>query len=92
MTRTAQAKRWVRTHATGNRQRARNWLNRRAIKRGKSPLPERLARPVRSSVPVYRNRVNRATGRPHRDDRRLGRAKDRSLAQRASRGRQGRSR
>lgn len=75
-----------RLRMTGNRQRYRNWLNRRAMRRGKSPLPERLARPVRSSVPVYRNRVNPATGRPRRDDKQIGRVKDRSLA-RMARGR-----
>lgn len=63
--------------------RYRNWLNRRAIIRGRSPLPERLTRPLRSSLPVYRNRVSPATGRPRRDDRQLGKTMDRSLAQRA---------
>lgn len=73
-------RRWFRLHATGNRQRCRNWLNRRAMRRGKSPLPERITRPVRSSAPLYRNRVNPGTGRPHRDDRQIGRVQDRSLA------------
>ena len=76
--RESRAKRWVRRHATGNRQRVRNWLNRRAVTRGRSPLPERLTRPVRSSLPGYRNRVNPATGCPRRDDRQLGKARDRS--------------
>jgi hypothetical protein len=65
---------------SGWRQQHRNWLNRRAIERGRSPLPERATRGLRSSLPVYRNRVNTATGRPHRDDREIGRVSDASLA------------
>lgn len=80
MSRMARARRWLSLHLTGNRQRYRNWLNRRALLRGKSPLPERLTRPVRSSLPVYRQRVNPATGRPRRDDREIGRVTDRELA------------
>jgi hypothetical protein len=90
--RATRIKRRLRYYATGNRQRYRNWLNRRAVTRGKSPLPERLTRPLRSSAPVYRNRVNRATGRPHRDDRELGKSMDRSLAARTGRLRERRSR
>jgi hypothetical protein len=32
-------------------------------------------------MPVYRNRINPATGRPHRDDKQLGRTQDQALAQ-----------
>ena len=74
---------WYRTAGNrihGGRQGYRNWLNRRAVLRGRSPLPERLTRPVRSSLPVYRDRINPATGRPHRDDRALGRTSDASLS------------
>jgi hypothetical protein len=67
--RTERVKRWVRLHATGNRQRARNWMNRRAIQRGRSPLPDRVTRAVGSRTPVYRNRTNPATGRPRWTDR-----------------------
>jgi hypothetical protein len=67
--RTQRVKRWVRLHATGNRQRARNWLNRRARARGKAPLPDRITRAVGSRVPVYRDRISPATGRPRWTDR-----------------------
>ena len=80
MSRTARAKRWLRLHLTGNRQRYRNWLNRRTRARGKTPLPDRVTRAAGSRVPGYRNRVNPATGRPRRDDRVIGRVKDQSLA------------
>jgi hypothetical protein len=69
MSRTARAKRWLRLHLTGNRQRYRNWLNRRARARGKTPLPDRVTRGAGSRVPGYRNRVNPATGRPRWTDR-----------------------
>lgn len=52
----------------GTRQQYRNWLNGRAHARGKAPLPDRATRAVGSRTPVYRNRVNPATGRPRRDD------------------------
>ena len=63
------ARRWVRLHATGNRQRVRNWLNRRAVARGRTPLPDRITRGAASRIPGYRNRVNPATGRPRWTDR-----------------------
>jgi hypothetical protein len=69
MSRTARARRWLRLHLTGNRQRYRNWLNRRARARGKAPLPDRVTRGAGSRTPVYRNRVNPATGRPRWTDR-----------------------
>jgi hypothetical protein len=58
----------------------RNWLSRRAWERGKTPLPDRIARQFTSRLPVYRNRINRGTGRPHRDDLTLGRSADRAMA------------
>ena len=64
----------------GTRTQYRNWLNRRAWQRGKTPLPDRIARQFTSRMPVYRNRINRATGRPRRDDLQLGRSGDRSMA------------
>jgi hypothetical protein len=63
-----------------NRTRFRNWMNRRAWQRGKTPLPDRIARQFTARMPVYRNRINRATGRPHRDDLWMGRRGDRSMA------------
>jgi hypothetical protein len=84
-------RRWARLHATGNRQRIRNWLNRRALDRGRAPLPDRMTRPL-SSLPVYRNRVNPATGRPRRDDGRINQLIDRDLARRAPQRSRGRSR
>lgn len=69
----------LRNGVAGNRQRYRNWLNRRAWERGKVPLPDRATRRF-SSLPVYRNRVNPATGRPRHDDRQLGRTQDRAMA------------
>ena len=53
MSRTARAKRWLRLHLTGNRQRYRNWLNRRARARGKSPLPDRVTQAAGSRVPEH---------------------------------------
>jgi len=89
--------RWTRLHATGNRTRISNWRNRRTIDRGRRPRTTQAADVVRSRVPVYQDRVNPATGRPHRDDALLGRTSDRSLARmaparRADRAVRGRSR
>lgn len=72
-------KRTVRLRLTGNRTRYRNWLSSRAWQRGKTPLPDRIARRF-SNLPVYRNRINRATGRPHRYDKQIGALRDRTLA------------
>lgn len=80
MSRTARAKRWLRLHLTGNRQRYRNWLNRRARARGKAPLADRATRGAGSRMPGYRNRVNPATGRPRRDDRQSSPVKDQAPA------------
>ena len=52
----------------GTRQQYRNWLNRRAIARGKGPLPGRVTSAIGSRTPVYRNRINPATGRRRRDE------------------------
>ena len=65
---------------SGSRTQYRNWLNRRAWARGKTPLPDRIARQFTARTPVYRNRINRGTGRPHRDDLSIGRTGDRGMA------------
>jgi hypothetical protein len=46
----------------------RNWRNRRFLQTGKGFWLEHHTRRLRSSLPVYRDRINRATGRPRRDD------------------------
>ena len=69
-----------------------NWRNQRTLERGRRPRTTQGADAVRSSVPVYRNRINPATGRTHRDDRSLGRTTDRSLARMAPARRAGRGR
>jgi hypothetical protein len=61
-----------------------NARNQRTHERGRRPRTTQAADAIRSSVPFYRNRINRGTGRPHRDDRDLGRTADRGLAQMAS--------
>lgn len=61
--------------------RYRNWLSRRAWERCKVPLPDRITRRL-GSLPGYRNRINRATGRPHRDDMAIGAVQDRAMARR----------
>lgn len=58
----------------------RNYRNRRFLQTGKGFWLERHTRGLRSSLPVYRNRVNRATGRPRRDDAELYRRMDASAA------------
>jgi hypothetical protein len=78
-------------HVQGGRTRLSNWRNRKALERGRRDIPARVADQVRSRTPVVRDRVNRATGRPHRDDARMGRLSDQSLARQA-RVRSGRSR
>lgn len=60
-----------------------NWRNRRTIERGRRPRTTQAADQVRSRAPLYRDRVNPATGRPHRDDALLGRTSDRALARMA---------
>ncbi len=57
-----------------------NWRNRKAWERGKRDVPARVGDQVRSRTPVVRDRINRATGRPHRDDRSMGQASDRTLS------------
>jgi hypothetical protein len=66
---------------SGTRTRYRNWLNRRAWERGKTPLTSRIARQFTSRMPVYRNRINRGTGSPRRDDLSIGRTGDRAMAE-----------
>ena len=60
-----------------------NWRNQRTIDRGRRPRTTQAADTIRSSVPVYRDRIDTGTGRPHRDDRDLGRTSDQSLARMA---------
>jgi hypothetical protein len=57
-----------------------NARNRRAVARGRRPLMERAGSRIAAKMPLYRNRINRATGRPHRDDAAHGRLTDQSLA------------
>ena len=59
---------------------ARNRRNRRFLETGKGHRAERATRAVRSSVPVYRDRINPATGRPRRDDREIYRRRDEQFA------------
>jgi len=66
-------------HIQTVRGRLSNARNLRDIQRGRRDLPRRAADQVRSRTPVYRNRINRATGRPHRDDRDMGRSSDKTL-------------
>jgi hypothetical protein len=81
----------------GARQGFSNWRNQCTLDRGKRDLPARAGDQVRSRTPVLRSRINRGTGRPHRDDRDMGRLSDQSLARmapvrRADRASRGRSR
>jgi hypothetical protein len=66
--------------ASGWRIQASNWRHRRAMVRGRAALPDRWAQQARSHVPVYRDRINPATGRPHRDDGLMARSRDEGLA------------
>lgn len=70
---------------SGTRQQYRNWLNTRARARGKRPLPDRAARAAGSRVPVYRNRISPATGRPRRDEAHMDRAFSRLKVPRSER-------
>ena len=58
---------------------SRNERNRRTLQRGKAPRRDRVAAEVKSRTPVYRDRVNPATGRPHTDDRMMHRVRDEGL-------------
>jgi hypothetical protein len=69
------------------RTRISNWRNTRTIRRGRVPYWQRGTAELKSRAPGYRDRVNPATGRPHRDDARLRRTGDAGLARmRARRG------
>lgn len=57
-----------------------NWRNQKARERGRRDIAARAGDQVRSRTPVMRARINPGTGRPHRDDRRMGRLSDQSLA------------
>ena len=67
-------------HVQGSRTRFWNWRSQKAFARGRRDVPARTGDQLRSRVPVYRDRVNPATGRQHRDDVRLGRSMDGALA------------
>lgn len=60
--------------------RAGNWRRRRFLETGKGFAAERATRGLRSSLPVYRDRINPATGRPRRDDAEVYRRRDVQLA------------
>jgi hypothetical protein len=60
--------------------RAGNWRRRRFVETGKGYALDRATRSMRSSLPVYRDRVNPATGRPRRDDAEVYRRRDAALA------------
>ena len=70
---------------SGARMGVSNWRNQRTLERGRRPRTTQAADAARSSVPLYRDRINPGTGRPHRDDRQLGRTSDASLARMAPR-------
>jgi hypothetical protein len=57
-----------------------NYRRRRFAETGKGYAMERATRGVRSSLPVYRDRINPATGRPRRDDAEIFRRRDAALA------------
>lgn len=67
-------------HIQGDRARISNWRNAKARARGRRDIAARAADQVRSRTPVVRNRIDRSTGRPNRDARRMGRLSDQSLA------------
>ena len=69
----------------GARGRIANARAARARQRGRRDLPRRAADNLRSSLPVYRSRINPGTGRPNRDSRALGRTCDAALARMAPR-------
>jgi hypothetical protein len=60
-----------------------NARNRRTLERGRAPRLTGANAAVSSRLPVYRNRVNRATGNKHREDARLHRSGNESLARMA---------
>ena len=64
----------------GARGRFSNWRNSNARERGRRDIAARAGDQIRSRTPVLRDRINRGTGRPHRDDRDMGRLSDQSLA------------
>jgi hypothetical protein len=57
-----------------------NYRRRRFLQTGKGFWVERHTRGLRSSLPVYRNRINRATGRPRADDAEIYGRRDARLA------------
>ena len=63
-----------------------NWRRRRFLETGKGFRAERATRRLRSSVPVYRARINPATGRPRRDDAEVYRRRDEAFARMRERG------
>ena len=63
-----------------------NWRRRRFAETGRGFVAERATRRLRSSAPVYRNRINPATGRPRRDDAEVYRRRDEAFARMRERG------
>ena len=63
-----------------------NWRRRRFLETGRGFRAERATRRARSSLPVYRNRITPATGRPRRDDAALYRSRDEGFARMRERG------
>jgi hypothetical protein len=53
-----------------------NWRRERFLRTGKGYASERATRGVRSSLPVYRDRINPATSRPRSDDAEIYRRRD----------------
>jgi hypothetical protein len=64
----------------------RNWRNRRFLETGKGFAVERTMRPALSGLPVYRDRINPATGRPRRDDAEIYRRRDAAIGRMRERG------
>jgi hypothetical protein len=83
-----------RYYVQGWRQQYRNWLSTRYHARGngKAPLPDRVTRGVASRTPVYRERINPATGRPRWTDRSPGDLARWRADRQRTQGRQGRTR
>ncbi len=57
-----------------------NWRNGRAIKNGRAPRLDGAIAAATSRTPLVRSRINRATGRPRRDDATMHRGRNESLA------------
>jgi len=78
---------WYRTagrRIQGARTGISNARNRRTLERGRAPRSSAVNATVSSRMPVYRNRINRAHGNPHREDARLHRSGNEGLARMAA--------